>query len=105
MALVKQAGFVAPNFDYASVKVMQQTAGYSKVGPNIASTLRALSAAGIPAPLWSIADEPADGDAGLADLKSVRDAIKASAADAQISASSIPRSRRRSFRVQHGAGE
>lgn len=85
MALVKQAGFVAPYFDYASVKVMQQTAGYSKVGPNIASTLRALSAAGIPAPLWSIADEPADGDAGLADLKSVRDAIKASAADAQIS--------------------
>lgn len=85
MALVKQAGFTAPYFDYASVKTMQHSVGFSKVGPNIASTQRALAAGGIPAPLWSIADEPPDNDGALADLKAVRDAIKAVAPDAQIS--------------------
>lgn len=85
MALVKQSGFLPPYFDYASVKVMQHTAGYARVGPNIASTLRALAAARLPAPLWSIADEPAEGDGAFADLKAVRDAIKASASEAQIS--------------------
>lgn len=85
MALAQQAGFLPPYFDYASVKTMQHTAGYSKVGPNIASTLRALAAARVPAPLWSIADEPAEGDAAFTDLKGVRDAIKAVAPEAKIS--------------------
>ncbi len=85
LSLAKQAGFLAPYFDYTSVKYMQHSTGFSKVGPNIASAQRALVAAGVPNPLWSIADEPEAGDAGFADLKGVRDAIKATAPDALIS--------------------
>lgn len=85
MSLVKQAGFLPPYFDYTSVKYMQEAVGFAKIGPNIASAQRALAAAGLPNPLWSIADEPPPGEAGFAEFKGIRDAIKASAPDAAIS--------------------
>ncbi|TCT08002.1 hypothetical protein [Aquabacter spiritensis] len=84
MSLVRQAGFTAPYFDYTSVKYLQHGAGFSKIGPSIASAQRALAAAGVANPLWSIADEPEIGDATFRDMKGIRDAIKASAPDAAV---------------------
>lgn len=82
--LAKQAGFLTPFFDYPSVGAIKERAGFAKIGPSIASAQRALAVAGLPAPLWSIADEPM-GDAAFKEIKDIHDAIKAAAPDALIS--------------------
>ena len=83
MKLVQAAGFRAPYFDYTSVKHMMDKVDAATTGRYVAGAQQALAGAGVPNPLWSIADEPMPGTA--AELKRVRDALKLSAPDANIS--------------------
>ncbi len=83
--LAKEAGFSPPFFDYVSVKWLVDKVGVQAMGENVAATQQALTAAGLPLPLWSIADEPQNLANPLADLTRMRDAIRMYAPTAKIS--------------------
>ncbi|GGF45835.1 hypothetical protein GCM10007301_01650 [Azorhizobium oxalatiphilum] len=83
--LARDAGFSTPFFDYVSVKLLVDRVGIQGMGENIAALVAALNAAGLPQPLWSIADEPQNLANPAADLKRLRDAIKLYVPNANIS--------------------
>ncbi len=83
--LAKAAGFSPPFFDYVSVKLLADKVGVQAMGENVAATEAALTAAGLPLPLWSIADEPQNLANPMADLTRMRDAIRMYAPRAKIS--------------------
>ncbi|WP_332117796.1 hypothetical protein [Azorhizobium caulinodans] len=82
--LAKDAGFSPPFFDYVSVKLLADKVGVQAMGENIGATEAALTAAGLPLPLWSIADEPQNLQSPMMDLKRLRDAIRVYAPRAKI---------------------
>ncbi|WP_029005326.1 hypothetical protein [Azorhizobium doebereinerae] len=82
--LAKAAGFSPPFFDYVSVKLLVDKVGMQGMGENVAATEAALAAAGLPLPLWSIADEPQNLANPMADLTRLRDAIRLFAPKARI---------------------
>ncbi len=83
--LAKDAGFSPPFFDYVSVKLLTDRLGVQAMGEAVAATETALTAAGLPLPLWSIADEPQNLPNPMADLTRLRDAIRLYAPSAKIS--------------------
>jgi hypothetical protein len=81
--LARDAGFRPPFLDYTSVKRLDAAAGTAAMAADIAAAETKLAAAGLPAPLWAITDEPADDPAGIAALQRVHDALQAQAPGAK----------------------
>ncbi|MGU3496940.1 hypothetical protein ACLBXM_23090 [Xanthobacteraceae bacterium A53D] len=82
--LASDAGFSTPFFDYVSAKLLTDRLGVQGMGENIAATTQALKAAGLPIPLWSIADEPQNLANPMQELRRQRDAIRLYSPDAKI---------------------
>lgn len=77
--LARDAGFQPPFLDYTSVKRLDAAVGTAAMAADVAAAETQLAAAGLPAPLWAITDEPADDPVGIAALQRVHDALKAQA--------------------------
>ena len=84
MRLVAKAGFKPPYFDYTSVKHLLDREDKMAAAQDVAAIQKELAIAGLPLPLWSIADEPMPGSEEAGKLRAIRDAIRLAAPDANI---------------------
>ena len=86
LAQVRRSGFALPVLAYAPVKRVIERDGIAGLAPVIAETAAALRARGLPAPVWSIADEPGNAGSSGQDLAAIRAALKAADPDAVVAA-------------------
>ncbi|MCW5736929.1 MAG: hypothetical protein KIS73_22580 [Enhydrobacter sp.] len=79
-----QNATAAPWLAYAAAKRLREQLGPDGSARQIASVLKTLSAAGLPAPVWSVADEPSNADQGDGGLRQWLAAIRQHAPGARV---------------------
>jgi hypothetical protein len=86
LAQLRQAGFTLPVLAYAPVKRVIEQSGAASLAAVMAETVAALRAQRLPAPVWSIADEPGNAGSAEQNLAAIRAALKAADPDAVVAA-------------------
>lgn len=79
-----QNATAAPWLAYSAAKRWRERLGPDGSARQIASAMRALAAAGLPAPLWSVADEPSNADQDDGSLREWLAAIRKHAPGARV---------------------